>query len=174
MRKTKKLTLSAVLVAMGVALMALGTVTEVLDLSASVLASMLVAFVCIEIGAPYHLLVWLATSTLSMLLFPFSLAPISYLVAFGLWPILKGYAERAPRVFWIPIKLLFATVAIALVGLYTYLLTGLPLVLSDKLWLTVATYLLLYVAFMLYDVCITRLVRYYLVRLRPRFQHLLK
>ena len=52
MRQTKKLTLSAMIVALGTVSMVLGAVIEVFDLTAVALASALVAFVYIELGSP--------------------------------------------------------------------------------------------------------------------------
>ena len=174
MRKTKKLTLSAMLVAMGVVIMAVGSVTEVLDLSTSVLASMLVAFACIEIGAPYNYLVWLATTALSAILFPYSLAWMSYFFAFGLWPIIKGYVERAPRPFWLPLKAIFSLFAIVAMAITVKLVTGIPLVVAEKGWMEIGLYALVFVCFFLYDAAMSAFIRFYLIKLRHRFKNLLK
>ena len=174
MRKTKKLTISAMLVAMGVVIMAVGSVTEVLDLSTSVLASMLVAFACIEIGAPYNYFVWLATTALSAILFPYSLAWMSYLFAFGLWPIIKGYVERAPRPLWLPLKAIFSVLAIAAMAVTVKLMTGIPLVVTEKKWVEIAMYALVFVCFFLYDAAMSAFIRFYLLKLRHRFKNLLK
>lgn len=174
MRKTKKLTISAMLVAMGVVIMAVGSVTEVLDLSTSVLASMLVAFACIEIGAPYNYLVWLATTALSAILFPYSLAWMSYFFAFGLWPIIKGYVERAPRPFWLPLKAIFSLFAIVAMAITVKLVTGIPLVVAEKGWMEIGLYALVFVCFFLYDAAMSAFIRFYLIKLRHRFKNLLK
>ena len=77
MRQTKKVTLSAAVVALSILFLVLGAFVDVLDLSACALASLLVVFVYIEIGSPYTYLVWLATSLTAFLflsgnpLFPF-------------------------------------------------------------------------------------------------------
>ena len=174
MRKTKKLTLSAMLVAMGVVIMAVGSVTEILDLSTSVLASMLVAFACIEIGAPYNYLVWLATTALSAILYPYSLAWMSYFFAFGLWPIIKGYVERAPRPLWLFLKAIFSLLAIAAVVVTVKLVTGIPLVVTENKWVEAAMYALIFVCFFLYDAAMSAFIRFYLIKLRHRFKNLLK
>ena len=174
MRKTKKLTISAMLVAMGVVIMAVGSVTEVLDLSTSVLASMLVAFACIEIGAPYNYFVWLATTALSAILFPYSLAWMSYLFAFGIWPIIKGYVERTSRPLWLPLKAIFSLFAIAAMAFTVKLVTGIPLVITEKKWLEAVAYALVFVCFFLYDAAMSAFVRFYLIKLRHRFKNLLK
>ena len=174
MRKTKKLTLSAMLVAMGVVIMALGSATEVLDLSTSVLASMLVAFACIELGAPYNYLIWIATTVLSAVIFPASLAWMSYLFVFGFWPIIKGLVERAPRPFWLILKALFSVAAIAALAFAVELLTGVPLVVTERTLLKIALYALVFVCFFLYDAAMSAFIRFYLIKLRHRFKNLLK
>lgn len=184
MRSTKKLTLSAILVAMSVVVMVLGGVISVLDLSMSALASLIVAFAYIEIGMPYTWLIWLATTVLSAVIFPGSLLWVSYFVAFGVYPILKGYIERLPRPYWILIKLLFANAAIWLMIAGSELVLGLPLFDTDSLGLQfspmvarlikIGLYLFLNLVFFAYDLCITACVRFYMVKLRHRFQKFLR
>lgn len=184
MRSTKKLTLSAILVAMSVVIMVLGGVISVLDLSMSALASLIVAFAFIEIGMPYTWLIWLATTVLSAVIFPGSLLWASYFAAFGLYPILKGYIERLPRPYWIFIKLGFANAAIWLMIAASELILGLPLFDTASLGINltetaaklvkVGLYLFLNLVFFAYDLCITACVRFYMVKLRHRFQKFLK
>lgn len=174
MRQTKKLTLSAILVAISVVIMVLGGVISVLDLSMSALASLIVAFAYIEIGSPYTWLIWLATTVLSAVIFPGSLLWVSYLVAFGVYPILKGYIERLPRPFWILVKLAFANAAIWLMIAGSQLVLGLPLFDTQSKWIKIGLYLFLNVVFFAYDLCITACVRFYMEKLRHRFQKFLR
>lgn len=174
MRKTKKITLSAVTVALGTLFMIAGGFVEVLDLSACALASVLVAFIYIEIGSPYTWLVWICTSLLSFICFPGSVLWLEYLLVFGIYPILKAYIEKTGRVLWLPLKLLFANAVLVLVILAFEFLFKIPFFLVDKLWIKVILYALLNIAFIAYDIFITVLVRFYIERLRPRLKHLLK
>ena len=180
MRETKKLTVSAMVVALGVLFMTLGAVFSVLDLSCAVLASLLVSFVYIEIGSPYTWCVWLATSLLSFVLFPGSLMWLVYLAVFGIFPIIKGYIERLPRWCWLIIKLAFLNAMLTLLVLFSEALVGqsffgdisdiplAPTVVYIALWI------LMNIAFVLYDRMIVVLVLFYEKRLRPRFKNLLK
>ena len=174
MRQTKKLTLSAILVAISVVIMVLGGVISVLDLSMSALASLIVAFAYIEIGSPYTWLIWLATTVISAVIFPGSLLWVSYLVAFGVYPILKGYIERLPRPCWILVKLGFANAAIWLMIAGSQLVLGLPLFDTQSKWIRIGLYLFLNVVFFAYDLCITACVRFYMEKLRHRFQKFLR
>ena len=181
MRQTKKLTISAMIVALGTLFMVLGAVIEVFDLTAVALASVLVAFVYIELGSPYTWLVWLCTTLTTFLLYQHSPMWFIYLVLFGVYPILKGYTERLPRLFWWPIKLVFGNIAFVLMLFGIKLITGMPFIDPNDAFLGikggvlyVLTWILLNVALVAFDFFLTVMVRYYMVKLRPRFKNILK
>ena len=180
MRETKKLTVSAMTVALGVAFMSLGAVLSVLDLSCAVLASLLVTFIYIELGSPYTWLVWLCTALASFLFFPGSFMWLVYLTVFGIYPILKGYIERLPRVFWLILKLIFVNAMLTLLVLGSEFLVGqsffgdvsdiplAPMVAYAVLWV------LMNIAFLLYDRLIVIMVVFYEKKIRPKISNLLK
>ncbi len=174
MRSTKKLVLSAILSALGTVILVLGGVLDILDLSAAALASLLMAFAYIEIGSPYTWLIWIVTTLISALILPASLMWVEYFVAFGIYPIIKGRIERLKRPLWIPLKLLYANAAFAVVLLVSTFVLGVPFFESELLWMRVLIYALVIVTFIVYDLCITACVRFYLEKLRPRFKNLLK
>ena len=181
MKQTKKLTLSAMIVALGTVFMVLGAVIEVFDLTAVALASVLVAFVYIELGSPYTWLVWLCTTLTTFLLYQHSPMWLIYFVLFGIYPILKGYIERLPRLFWWPIKIVFGNVAFLAMLFGVKLITGLPFIdPNESLFgitgraLYIATWILINIAFVAYDFFIAVMVRYYMEKLRPRFRKILK
>ena len=180
MKATKKLTVSAMAVALGVAFSALGSVVSVLDLTAATLASLLVAFVYIEVGSPYTWLVWLATSLISFIIFPHSLVWLVYLTLFGIYPILKGYIERTPRPIWWLLKLLYLNAMLLLLAFFAEALTGVPFF-GDLDTLPVAlpiAYAIMWavmnLAFVLYDILIVKMVRFYKIKIRPKIERLLK
>ena len=168
-------------VALGTVFMTVGALFEVLDLSASALASLIVAFVYIEIGSPYTWLVWLATSLLSFVFFPGSMVWLTYLTFFGVYPILKGYIEKAPRPLWLPLKLIFGNLALGLMVLGCSFALGVDFfgdvsVISflPPTAVYVALWILLNVLIVLYDVFIVTMVRFYYARIRPRLERALK
>ena len=173
--------MSAVLVAMGTLFMVLGAVVDLFDLTAAALSSLLVAFAYIEIGSPYTWLIWICTGVLIAVMFPGSFMWVSYLLIFGIYPILKGYIERLGHPLWLPFKLVYGNiVAFAAIFLSSFLL-GLPFIEEGSalsklhpvlLWGIVAV--LVNAAFIAYDYFITVLIRYYYDRLRPRIKHLFK
>ncbi len=181
MNTTKKLTISAVCVALGTLFMVLGGMIEVLDMSAAALSSAVVAFVFIELGSPYTWLVWLSTSLLTALMSFARPMWILYLICFGIYPILKGYIERLPKLAQWLLKFLFANLAMALAMLGCQYILGIPFITpgEDFFGLPIeAIYavfiILLNVAFFAYDMFISVMVRFYMYKLRDKFKPLLK
>ena len=116
------------IVALGTVFMLLGAVIEVFDLTAVALASVLVAFVYIEIGSPYTWLVWICTTLCTFLFYQHSPMWLIYLVLFGIYPILKGYIEKLPKAFWWPIKIVYGNLAFLAVFFGVSLITGMPFI----------------------------------------------
>ncbi len=175
MRKTKKLTLAALLSSLGTVLLLLGAFIEVLDLAMGAVASIIMIFIHIELGSPYTWLVWLVT-TLCAFLFGTAnpMAAVWYLVLFGVYPILKAYIERTPRVLWLPIKLIYANAAFAAAaGIFWLIFRISPFALETR-WLITVIWAVGNFAFWIYDRFISAMARVYLLKYRQRFSKLLK
>ena len=162
------------MVALGTAVMILGAVIEVLDLSVCAIASLLVVFVYLEIGSYYPWLVWICTSLCTALIYPGSIIWAEYLLVFGIYPLIKAYIERMPKWSWLIVKLLYINAVIWGMFAISELLLGIPFFEDEGLILTVITYVLMNVAFLAFDLFIMVMVRFYYDKLRPRFSKLLK
>ena len=173
MSTTKKITLSAMMVALGAVLMLVGVYIEVLDLSVCALASLLVVFIYLEIGSYYPWLVWICTA-LATALMGGGIVAAEYFLVFGIYPLLKSFVERLPRWSWIIVKLVFINAVIWILFLISELLLGQNFFGEEGLVMTIIVYVLMNVAFVAYDFFITVMVRFYLDRLRPRIKKLLK
>ena len=181
MKQTKKLTISAMVVALGTLFMVLGAIIEIFDLTAVAFASVLVAFVYMEIGSPYTWLVWICTTLCTFLLYQHSPMWLIYFVLFGIYPILKGYIERLPRIFWWPIKILFGNAAFAVMIFGMKVLTGVPFINPEEAifgikgeMIYVITIILMNIAMVSYDFFLGVMVRFYSQMIRPKFRNLLK
>ena len=182
MRETKKITFSAMAVALGVLFMTLGYFIEALDLTVAALTSIIMLFVFIEIGKPYTFLVWIATSLLGALFFTGSLVWVTYFLVFGIYPIMKAYIEKLKRGLWIPIKLVGFVTSGGLVILFSELILGIPFfgeinlpILSGREYIfKVAVFVMLIMAFFVYDIFLTVMVRFYFSNFRKRIASLLK
>jgi hypothetical protein len=174
MSQRKKITLSAMMVALGTVIMILGAVIEVLDLTVCALAALTVVFIYLEIGSYYPWLVWICTSLATLLLYPGSLVWAEYFLVFGIYPLIKAYIERLPKWTWILIKLVYINVVIwVLFGICEFIL-GVSFFGEDTLIMKILTYALMNVAFIAFDLFITVMVRFYQEKIRPRFKKFLK
>ena len=170
-RKTsfdKKIVVAGVLAALSVIILYLGCAIEVLDLTMSAIVSLLVVVIVIEMGYKYAWLTYIATSILSIILLPQKSPAIFYACFMGFYPIIKSYLERinSALVRWI-IKLVVGNAALALMFIL------MSLFLPDEFeggWLMLVTYLLGIIAFLMYDVALSKLITLYFVRIRDRIK----
>ena len=160
--RTKYLTVSAMLAALGVILLGLGSLINTLDLTVAALASILCVWAVIEMGKTYAWMIWLVTSFLAILLLPQKSPGCFYL-----FPILKERLERLPRaVEWV-LKIVIFHAMIALCWLVLRIFVPGEAALEFG-WLLLATYALVLVAFLLYDYALTKLISFYLQKLQKR------
>ena len=172
MKRTKKLTVTALLSALSVVLLLLGSFVEVLDLSMAAIVSCFAVFLRIELGGAYPYLFWLATSVITLLLFPAGAAGLLFLLL-GLYPLLKARIERIPPVIgWILKLLICALVLTAFVLLAKFVFFLPDTILTG--WLLPVFLITALAAFVLYDVALSRLILYYSFRIRPRITRFLK
>ena len=167
-RSTRCLTAAAICAALGVVLLALGAFVEVLDLSAAAMASFLIIFAVIELRGKWPYLIYAVTALLSLLLLPIKSPAVVYALLLGHYPILKEILERrCPRIVAWVLKILLFNVALAvtLVLSFFLLMPGVPIFEGayGYVWIIFCT-----PVFLLYDVALTRLITFYLRRLRHR------
>ncbi len=183
MKQTKKLTLGAMAIALGVLFMTVGAFVEALDMTVAALNSLLMVFVFIEVGRPYTYFVWLGTSLLGFVFFPHSFVWVTYFLLFGIYPILKAYIEKLRRPLWIPIKLVAFNICAPLMILASELILNIPFFgddvslpfLEENTYIfKIVLYVALIIVMMIYDFFLTVMIRYYLERIRPKISKLLK
>ena len=168
--QVKYLTVSAMLCALGVIVLGLGAVIEVIDLTVAVIASLLTVYAAIEMGGAYPWLIWIVTSIIALLLLPLKTPVLFYALLTGYYPILKQKIERRfARVPAWSIKL--GVLAVSLGVIWSVMRLFLPDLLEGPCgWIAIAAALALAVlAFILYDICLTRLITLYFVRWQKRF-----
>ena len=182
--KTKKLTMSAVLAAMGVVLLMIGAFVEVLDLSMAAMASFFCIFSVIEMGKGYPWLIYATTGVLSIVLMPFSLGGWCYLLFFGFYPIIKEKIEKLSRVAsWIVKLGIFNILVTVFLIVFRFLfLNDFNIVIQELsailggtnsyAIMAICVYAVLNVIFVLYDITLTRLIILYLTRIRGKFKFL--
>lgn len=168
--KTYRVALCAMLSALGVVLLCLGSVIEVVDLSMAVLASIFCVYAVIEFGGAAPWLIFSVTGLLSLILMPSASAAYFYLLFFGYYPILKEKFEKKPKVIsWILKETAFHVALILIFLCLRFLLFSPDLIALSPIFLG-ALLLAAEAVFLLYDIALTRLITFYLVKLRHRFR----
>lgn len=160
---TKKIALAAILSALGVIVLLLGSIFTMLDLTMVAIASLLVVMAVIELGGWYPYLIWLVTGTLSLLLLPSKFAAILYMIFGGIYPILKAMFERLHFVVsWI-VKISYFNTMLTLLIFLCINVFRLPDTDLGYNWLV---YLLCNGVFVLYDIAVSEMIVLYMVKLR--------
>lgn len=102
MKKTKKISVCAMLAAVSVVILYLGSVFEIMDLTISCAASLTVLFCTVELGNRYAAAVYAATSILSLIIVPNKWIVIYFIMFFGIMPITKKLFEKTGKIFsWV-------------------------------------------------------------------------
>ncbi len=163
MKKTKKMALSAILAALSVVILLLGSVITVLDLTSVALASILIMVAVIELRGGYPYLIWLVAGILSMLIVPDKFGALLYLIFGGVYPIFKAMFERLHYVVaWILKFSCFNLMMIIAVIFANYIL-HIP---DTGLGFTLPLFAICNFTFLLYDIAATHLITLYLIKFR--------
>ncbi len=182
--KTKKLTLGAILAAMGVVLLLIGALIEVLDLSMAALASFFCIFAVIEMGKGYPWMIYAVTGILAIVLMPQSIGGWFYLLFFGYYPIVKEKFEKLfkPLAWGLKLLIFNAVITVYILILYFIFFGEYELLLNEFSSIfngSVANgvimavfYVILNLIFAIYDIALTRLITLYLLKLRKKFRFL--
>ena len=168
---TKKLTMCAMLSALGVILLYIGSIIDVLDISMAVLASLACIIAVIEYGKSAPWAIYGVTTVLSLILLPNKTPAVFYAVFFGFYPILKEKLEKLNKITAWVLKEVVFNVCLVLMALaaYFFITVGDNALLNSPI-IIAGMALLAELVFVLYDVALTRLISFYIVSLRHRFK----
>ena len=184
--KTKRLALCAVLCALGVVVLGFGAVLEVMDITTTMLASLILLPIMLCYGNGYAYMTYAVTGVLGVILMPFSFAPWMYLGLAGYYPMVKAKFDKLPKLLSISLKVLLVLAALAVyfVAFYFLMMQGagsltdaLTLAFGeegDPSWMGYAAIGLAYVAFFAYDLLIDRLLVLYRFRWQARVEKWMK
>lgn len=173
MKKSKTIALSAIFAALGTVLLFFGSASGVLDISCAAIASLLIVLAIIEIGGIYPFLIYAVTSLLSALILPDKFGAVVYILIIGWYPIAKRMIEKNlnKAIGWI-VKLVIFNTALVLIFLTA------RFVLSENefntTWLMIGGAAISNLAFVMFDIALTRLVTLYLFKYRQRFRRIFK
>ena len=175
MKNNAKLTLSGIMAALAVVI-TLAAYFPYLTYALPAMAGLCVMAVLIETDYKWALLTYISSAIICFFIAE-SEAKLLYICFFGYYPILKSGIEKLKKAFpeWI-IKLIFFNIAILAVY---FLLSGLFSISVDDFGILgeYGAYIFLAMAnvvFVLYDICISRMAMFYLYKLHPKIQKILK
>ncbi|MBE6618291.1 MAG: hypothetical protein E7626_00740 [Ruminococcaceae bacterium] len=166
MKRTRVVTLTALLSASASAVLCLGSALGDLDLTFAAAASLFVFFACIEISLGAAITVWAATSAISFMLAPSKFAALMFTVFVGLYPIIKLISEKhVPLISW-TVKIVsvnVATVIIELLAKFVFFPN-----MHDPLWVYVAVLVLANATTVIFDLLLGKLAVLYFAKFRKR------
>ena len=165
MKNTKKLTFSAVLSALAVAIMYIGAMLEVLDLSTAAVASICVMLILTELGMKYAFLSYACIGVLSFLILPTKYAAIMFIGFLGFYPMAKAFFERKFTGF-VCLILKFALLNVCIF----LMLLVVRYVMVEALWFEIMVLVLANIVFVVFDVALTRLLRAYVFVWRKKLK----
>ena len=183
---TRRVATCGVFCALAVVMLGLGAVIEVLDVTASAAAALILLPVLLCYGKKYGWLSYAVTATLGVLLMPQSLAAWMYAGLTGFYPMVKMKLDRLPRVLGWLIKLALLTAVLALyLAVFYFIMLGGEGSFADAFLLgfgeTDGSPVLAYAVvglsvftFVLYDLLIDRILVLYYIKWKKRVEKWLK
>ncbi len=166
-KKTKAIALCAIISALEFVMLYVGSVTDILDLSFCALATFISAIAVIEVGSGAPWIIYAVTSVLSALLLPNKFIAFVYILFAGFYPMAKAIFERFHYVITWLLKLSTFNTSLLLVIVICKFVLELP---EMPLAFEIGTIGLANAAFVLYDICFTKLITLYIVKLRKRLK----
>lgn len=165
-KKQKPYALTAILSALSCAIMLATYFFETASLSVAAIAAVSVIIILAEYGSSFALSSYFIISVISLLICPVKSAPIAFAAFFGIYPLIKRFAEARKKLWHIVLKCAAFIVAVS-----AYALSAMIFFPEEFTEQPIYYYIfvpLCAVAFLLYDKCLTLLMRAYAVKLRPK------
>lgn len=171
--KSKKVAFGAVVAALSLVCMLLTAVLPVGTYALPCFAGILLVIIVMEFGVPWAIGVYAGVSVLSFLLVSDKEAALYYTLILGIYPILKSFFERI-KVRWLSfaLKLLYFNIFAVAAYYISIFLLSIPVESFELFGFNMPLVFLLMgnVVFVVYDLCVTRLIILYLNVWRQRFK----
>lgn len=160
-KSVKRLSVSAVLTALSVALLYMSSILPTGRLAVCALSAVLPAIAALLYGTKWAVLVYIASSLLSLLILPSKVMAIIYALMLGHYTVVKALIERlqSPVAVW-ALKLMVFNVCLAICcALYVFVFS---LTLPYQLWIV---FIGGNVVFIIYDTALSGLINGYILKL---------
>lgn len=162
---TKKISFSAILIALAFLILLLGNVAETVTFSVAAIASLCVIMALSELGYKYAIMVYAATSIIAFLLLPVK-DPLLYFAGFfGYYPIVKKLVERINSKIVYVLKGAIFSCAYSIVAII-----GIKVLIpeADVIKYVLIGFPILLIVFYVFDHALSKLIKYYENSLRKR------
>lgn len=169
MKQTKKIALCGMMTALAAAIMLIGGVLGIGTYVSPMISGILLIPIGIKYGKNYHFMLWAAVSILSFILVPDIEQSLMFFAIFGLYPIIRCYFEKLPKLLGVIIKLLYFN---AVTILLEWIVISIFMPETLEVWFTVTLLILGNVTFIMYDFILSHselLLEKYLGRLMKIF-----
>lgn len=178
MRNSAKTAIGGIVASLSLVIMLLSAVIPFLEYALPAIAGTLLVVIVIEINKKWALCAYIAVSILSILILANKEAAMMYIAFFGYYPILKPFFESKIKntpICWAAKAVVFNAAVVAAYFIIVYVF-GLPIEDIEKHGAKMIPVLLLMgnAMFVLYDICITRLVTLYVRKWQKKFRKLFK
>ena len=163
MKKTRELTFCAIMSALGVVILLLGSISGLFDLCSVLISAILIFIVCEELGNGKAIATYAVCTVLSLLVLPSKLVALEYLI-FGAYPVLRRILEARPRVACVLLKAIYMLLGAVL----TMALSRLVFTTGEdiSIFWEIATGVIGIVCLILCDIVFKRFSRHYHQRIR--------
>lgn len=153
----RRIAYASMFVAISVVVCVIAGIFQTMSLAITALAGIIAAISLLLCGFKYSLLVYIATSILAIFLVPNKECAVYYILLFGHYPMTKLFIERMGKSFvsWL-VKIITANVLYVAEMLVAAYVLRVYEVVGTTLFLI--TLVLFNVVFVLYDICITRVM----------------
>ncbi|MEE1025644.1 MAG: hypothetical protein U0L55_01370 [Acutalibacteraceae bacterium] len=173
--KTKKITFCGISAALATVIM-IAAYFPYVTYAVPCVASLIIMAVVIELGNKYAFLTYLV-SVLPVFLFCEVESKLLYICFLGFYPVLKAIFEKIKiRVLEYIFKFASFNLAIAVVYLFSTFLLGIPFDDMGELgkYGGIILIALANITFLLYDICISKMSIFYMIRIHPNVRKMLK
>ncbi len=178
MKNSAKVALGGIITALSLVTMLLTAVIPYLQYALPAIAGALLVLMVIEINKKWAFMTYVSVSILSVLILTDKETAMMYIAYFGWYPILKPVLES--RIKTTPVcflvKIIISNAAFILGYLIVVKVFGIPIdeFQSAQKWVLPLFLAAANLMFVLYDICITKLVEAYLLRWQKKFRKLFK
>lgn len=178
MKKSAKTALGGIITALSVTLMLVSAVIPFLEYALPAIAGAILVIMVIELNKKWAFCTYVAVSILSILILANKETAMMYIAFFGYYPILKPFFESKIKnniICWIVKDIEFNAAVVAAYFIIVKVF-GMPLeeLTENGLAGLLGILALGNVMFVLYDICITRLVTTYLIKWQKRFRKIFR